>query len=74
MSLMNQGAVQYELNQTCRDVTAHVIFGTVGFIAKLAALVPNPRVNHTPSNGAFALYSKRGALFTNTRYQAIKRS
>jgi len=45
LSLTNQGKVRYELKTPYRDGTTHVIFEPVDFIAKLAALVPKPRVN-----------------------------
>jgi hypothetical protein len=36
------------------DGTTHVIFAPLDFIAKLAALVPKPRVNLTRFHGVFA--------------------
>ena len=50
LSLTNQGKVRYELKTPYRDGTTHVIFEPVDFIAKLAALVPKPRVNLTRFN------------------------
>jgi len=47
LSLTNQGKVRYELKTPYRDGTTHVIFEPVDCIAKLAALVPKPRVNLT---------------------------
>ena len=47
LSLTKQGKVRYELKTPYRDGTSHVIFEPVDFIAKLAALVPKPRVNLT---------------------------
>ena len=41
-----------------RDGTTHVIFEPLDFIAKLAALVPKPRVNLTRFHGVFAPNSK----------------
>ncbi len=54
LSLTNQGKVRYELKTPYRDGTTHVIFEPVDFIAKLAALVPKPRVNLTRYHGVFA--------------------
>ncbi len=51
LSLTNQGKVRYELKTPYRDGTTHVIFEPVDFIAKLAALVPKPRVNLTRFQG-----------------------
>ena len=42
----------------------HVIFEPEDFIAKLAALVPRPRVNLTRFHGVFAPNSKHRALVT----------
>jgi hypothetical protein len=44
---MSWGKVRYELKTPYRDGTTHVIFEPLDFIAKLAALVPRPRVNLT---------------------------
>jgi hypothetical protein len=41
-----------------RDGTTHIIFEPLDFIAKLAALVPKPRVNLTRFHGVFAPNSK----------------
>jgi hypothetical protein len=40
------------------DVTTHVIFDHLDFIAKRAALVPKPSVNMTGFHGVFAPKSK----------------
>jgi hypothetical protein len=45
--------VRYELKNPYRDGTTHVIFEPVDYIAKLAALVPKPRVNLTRYHGVF---------------------
>ena len=42
----------------------HVIFEPLDFIARLAALVPRPRVNLTRFHGVFAPNSKHRALIT----------
>jgi hypothetical protein len=64
LSLTNQGKVRYELKTPYRNGTTHVIFEPVDFIAKLAALVPKPRVNLTRFHGVFASNSKHRALVT----------
>ena len=64
LSLTNQGKVRYELKTPYRDGTTHVIFEPVDFIAKLAALVPKPRINLTRFHGVFASNSKHRALVT----------
>jgi len=65
--LTNQGKVRYELKTPYRDGTSHVIFEPVDFIARLAALVPKPRVNLTRFHGVFAPNSKHRALVTPAR-------
>jgi len=47
-----------------RDGTTPVIFGPLDFIARLAALVPKPRVNLTRFHGVFAPNSKYRARVT----------
>ena len=64
LSLTNQGKVRYELKTPYRDGTTHVIFEPVDFIAKLAALVPKPRVNLTRFHGVFTPNSKHRARLT----------
>ena len=47
LALTANGQVRYELKTPYRNGTTHVIFEPLDFIAKLAALVPKPRVNLT---------------------------
>jgi len=47
LSLTANGHVRYQLKTPYRDGTTHVIFEPLDFIARLAALVPKPRVNLT---------------------------
>jgi hypothetical protein len=54
LSLTAHGKVRYELKAPYRDGTTHIIFEPLDFIAKLAALVPRPRVNLTRFHGVFA--------------------
>jgi ribosomal protein S27E len=54
LALTRDGRVRYELKTQYRDGTTHVIFEPLDFIAKLAALVPKPRVNLTRFHGVFA--------------------
>jgi hypothetical protein len=50
--------VRYSLKTPYRDGTTHVYFNPLDFIARLAALVPKPRVNLTRFHGVFAQNSK----------------
>jgi len=45
LSLTPNGNIRYQLKTPYRDGTTHVIFEPLDFIARLAALVPKPRVN-----------------------------
>jgi len=51
LSLTDTGQVRYELKTPYRDGTTHVFFEPLDFMAKLAALVPKPRVNLTRFHG-----------------------
>ncbi len=51
LALTSNGQVRYELKTPYRNATTHVIFQPLDFIAKLAALVPKPRVNLTRFHG-----------------------
>ncbi len=64
LSLTPNGNVRYQLKTPYRDGTTHVIFEPLDFIARLAALVPRPRVNLTRFHGVFAPNSKLRALVT----------
>ena len=52
LSLTAQGLIHYRLKTPYRDGTTHVVFEPLDFMARLAALVPNPRVNLTRYHGA----------------------
>jgi len=64
LSLTEQGQVRYTLKTPWCDGTTHVIFEPLDFIARLAALVPKPRVNLTRYHGVFAPNSAHRALIT----------
>jgi hypothetical protein len=64
LSLTPNGNVRYQLKTPYRDGTTHVIFEPLDFIARLAALVPKPRVNLTRFHGVFAPNSKHRAQVT----------
>lgn len=58
LALTRDGRVRYELKTPYNDGTTHVIFEPLDFMARLAALVPKPRVNLTRFHGVFAPNSK----------------
>jgi len=64
LSLTPHGNVRYQLKTPYRDGTTHVIFEPLDFIARLAVLVPSPRVNLTRFHGVFAPNSKLRAWVT----------
>jgi hypothetical protein len=64
LSLTNNGLVRYQLKTPYRDGTTHVFFEPLDFLARLAALVPKPRVNLTRFHGVFAPNSQWRAQVT----------
>lgn len=64
LSLTSNGDIRYRLKTPYRDGTTHVIFQPLDFIARLAALVPRPRVNLIRYYGVFAPNSRFRARVT----------
>jgi len=62
-----EGKVRYELKTPYRNGTTHVIFEPLDFIARLAALVPKPRVNLTRFHGVFAPNSQYRSTVTSDK-------
>ena len=54
MAFTNQENIRYTLKTPYRDGTTHIVLEPLDFIARLAALVPKPRVNLTRFHGVFA--------------------
>ncbi|HIE70192.1 MAG TPA: IS91 family transposase, partial [Planctomycetes bacterium] len=54
LSTNERGQVVYKFKQPFRDGTTHVVLDPLDFIARLAALVPRPRLNLTRFHGVFA--------------------
>lgn len=54
LSVDGRGRVVYRYKQPFRDGSTHVVLEPLDFIARLAALVPRPRVNLTRFHGIFA--------------------
>ncbi|WP_410260824.1 transposase [Klebsiella pneumoniae] len=52
LSISPQGRVRYQLKTPWRNGTTHVEWDAVDFIAKLAALVPPPRIS--PASTAYS--------------------
>jgi len=73
LSLSSTGKVVYTLKTPYRDGTTQVAFEPVDFIARLAALVPKPRVNLTRYHGVLAPNHRwRGEVTPARRGKAIK--
>ena len=67
--------VAYTLKTPYQDGTTHVAFEPVDFMARLAALVPQPRVNLTRYHGVLAPnYRWRGMVTPAKRNKAPKMS
>ena len=58
LSLTSTGKIRYELKTPYRNGTTHVIFEPIDFIARLAALVPKPRVNLTRFHGVLTPWTQ----------------
>lgn len=68
LALTANGNVRYQLKTPYKDGTTHVIFEPMDFIARLAALVPKPRVNLTRFHGVFAPLCPLGATANTARW------
>ena len=64
LSLTAQGQVRYTLRTLYRDGTTHVVVEPLDGMARLAALVPKPRVHLTRYHGVFAPHSRWHAEVT----------
>ena len=67
LGITGSGNVRYPLKTPYRDGTTHVIFTPLDFMAKLAALVPKPRVNLTRFFGVFAPNSQYRLAITQEK-------
>ncbi len=73
LSLTSQGHIKYSLKTPYRDGTTHVIFEPLDFIARLASLVPSPRVNLTRYHGIFAPHHRLRSLIVPSARGAQKK-
>ena len=64
LSLTAQGQVRYRLKTPYRDGTPDIVLEPLDFIARLAALVPPPRVHLTRYHGVFAANGALRAAIT----------
>ena len=63
-ALTASGQVRYTLKTPYRDGTTHMVLEPLDFIARLAALVPPPRMHLTRYHGVFAPHSRLRAAIT----------
>jgi ribosomal protein S27E len=64
LALTSSGQVRYALKTPYRDGTTHIVLEPLDLIARLAALVPPPRMHLTRFHGVFAPHSKLRAGVT----------
>ena len=64
LDLTAQGQVRYRLKTAYRDGATHIVLDPLDFIARLAALVPPPRVHLTRFHGVFAAHAALRAAIT----------
>jgi hypothetical protein len=64
MALTASGQVRYTLKTPYRDGTTHIVLEPLDLMARLAALVPLPRMHLTRYHGVFAPHSKLRAAVT----------
>jgi hypothetical protein len=64
LDLTAQGQVRYRLKTPYRDGTTHIVLEPLDFIARLAALVPPPRVHLTRFHRVFAAHAALRAAIT----------
>ncbi len=65
LSLTENGKIRYELKTPYHDGTTHIVFEPLDFMARLAALVPKPRVNLTRFHGVYAPNCKLRSVITS---------
>jgi prevent-host-death family protein len=64
LALTERGDVRLQLKTAYRDGTTHVMLEPLDFLARLAALVPPPRVHQTRYHGVFAPHHALRAAIT----------
>jgi len=64
LALTERGAVRVQLKSAYRDGTTHVVLEPLDFLARLAAVVPPPRMHLTRYHGVFAPHHALRAAVT----------
>ena len=73
MALTASGQVRFGLKTPYRDGTTHIVLEPLDLMARLAALVPPPRMHLTRYHGVFAPHSKLRAAVTPAHRGAGKK-
>ena len=68
LALTASGQVRYTLKTPYRDGTTHIVLEPLDLMARLAALVPTPRMHLTRYHGMFAPHSQYRALIRPSRH------
>ena len=71
LSVDGQGRVVYRYKQPFHDGSTHVVLEPLDFIARLAALVPRPRLNLTRFHGVFAPNFKHRSRIVPHRSRSV---
>ena len=58
LAITAAGSLRYALETPCRDGATHIVLEPLGFIARVAALVPPPRMHLPRFHGVIALHRK----------------
>jgi Putative transposase len=64
LALTSSGQVRYQLKTAYRDGTTHIVMEPLDLMARLAALIPPPRMHLTRYHGVFAAHSQLRAMVT----------
>ncbi len=64
LAMTSSGQVRYHLKTAYRDGTTHIVMEPLDLVARLAALVPPPRMHLTRYHGVFAPHSRLRAAVT----------
>jgi hypothetical protein len=64
LALTSSGQVRYQLKTPYRDGTTHIVMEPLDLMARLAALIPPPRMHLTRYHGVFAPHSRLRAMVT----------
>lgn len=67
LALTSSGQVRYQLKTAYRDGTTYIVLDPLDLTARLAALVPPPRMHLTRFHGVFAPHSRLRAAVTPAR-------